>query len=116
LHPDTFQPFVSIQTSLLVLQRKTGAQIELEKASGTIGQYEVFMAVAEHVGHDKQGQKTYVRDALGNELFATVTKKVWEFEDGVRVVKSHSVQQKMVDDNTQQIAELFRTWLYQHDL
>ena len=116
LHPDTFQPFVSIQTSVLILQRKTQEQIALETAAGAISDYEIFMAVANHIGHDKRGHTTYVRDAHGNELFDEVEKQVWEYEDGVRVVKNHKVRTKIVDDNTHQIARVFRQWLYQHDL
>ncbi|MDZ4821219.1 MAG: N-6 DNA methylase [Planctomycetota bacterium] len=116
LHPDTFQPFVSIQTSVLILQRKTQEQIDLETAAGRISDYEIFMAVANHVGHDKRGQETYVRDAQGNEMFDEVEKQVWEFENGVRVVTNHKMQKKVLDDNTHQIAEVFRQWLYQHDL
>lgn len=62
LHPDTFQPSVSIQTSVLVLQRKTEREIALETAAGRKNDYAVFMAVANHIGHDKRGNKTYVRD------------------------------------------------------
>lgn len=116
LHPDTFQPFVSVQTSVLILQRKTQRQIDLETAAGKIRDYEIFMAVANHIGHDKRGHTTYVRDAHGNELFDEAEKQVWEYEDGVRVVKNHKVRTKIVDDNTQQIAKVFRQWLYQHDL
>ena len=116
LHPDTFQPFVSIQTSVLILQRKTQPKIDLETAAGRIGDYEIFMAVANHIGHDKRGQYTYVRDAQGNEMFNEVEKQVWEFENGVRVVRRHKVQEKILDDNTHQIAELFRQWLHQHDI
>ena len=94
LHPDTFQPFVSIQTSVLILQRKTQEQIDLETASGQISDYEIFMAVANHVGHDKRGQDTYVRDAQGNEMFDEVEKQVWEFQDGVRVIANHKVQEE----------------------
>jgi len=116
LHPDTFQPFVSIQTSILILQRKTQEQIDIETAAGRISDYEIFMAVANHVGHDKRGQETYVRDAQGNEMFDEVEKQVWEFENGVRVITNHKMQKKVLDDNTHQIAEVFRQWLYQHDL
>lgn len=116
LHPDTFQPFVSIQTSVLILQRKTQEQIDLEAAASQIADYEVFMAVANHVGHDKRGQDTFVRDARGNEMFEEVEKQVWEFEEGVRVVQNQKVLSKIRDDNTRQIAGVFRQWLYQHDL
>lgn len=116
LHPDTFQPFVSIQTSLLIVQRKTSEQIDLEAAAGVISDYEMFMAVANHVGHDKRGKETYVRDAHGNEIIGEVEKESWDFEAGVRVLRKHKVQTKILDDNTQQIAQVFRQWLYQHDL
>jgi type I restriction enzyme M protein len=107
---------VSIQTSILILQRKTAEQIAVEEAASQISDYEVFMAVANHVGHDKRGQDTYVRDANGNEIFEELDKQVWEFDNGVRVVKNHRVQSKIRDDNTQQIAGIFREWLYEHDL
>ncbi len=116
LHPDTFQPFVSIQTSLLVVQRKTREQIALEAAAGRISDYEIFMAIADHVGHDKRGQQTYVRDGYGNELFDEVEERVSEFEEGVRVIKHHKVRKKVLDDNTEQIARLFRQWLLQREL
>jgi type I restriction enzyme M protein len=98
------------------LQRKTQEQIDLESAAGKISDYEIFMAVANHIGHDKRGQHTYVRDANGNEMFDEVEKQVWEFDNGVHVIKNHKVQRKILDDNTHQIAEVFCQWLYQHDL
>lgn len=116
LHPDTFQPFVSIQTSVLLLQRKTQEQIALETAAGEISDYDIFMAVANHIGHDKRGNVTYVRDAKGNEIIDEVEEQVWDYEDGVRVVRNQKVLRKVEDDNTLQIAEVFRQWLYQQDL
>src|SRR5207245_86366 len=41
LHPDTFQPGNSTQTSLLVLQRKTAKEIELEKVAKKKVEYNV---------------------------------------------------------------------------
>ena len=115
MHPDTFQPFVSIQTSVLVLERKTQAQIDLEDAAKQLSDYEVFMAVANHVGHDKRGNVTYVRDEKGNEIVAETTERVREREDGVLVIKKQQVRRKVADDNTQQIAEVFRAWLSDRD-
>ena len=65
MHGDTFQPHNSTQTSLLVLQRKSLQQIELEKAANRKNDYEVFLALANHVGHDKRGNRLYLRDAEG---------------------------------------------------
>lgn len=111
LHPDTFQPNVSVQTSVLVLQRKTEQLVALEEAAGHMNDYNIFMAVANHVGHDKRGNTTYVRDKKGNEVVEETEKKFKEYEDGQIVYKTQKTLTKVVDDNTLQIAQEFRKWL-----
>ena len=115
MHPDTFQPSVSVQTSVLVLQRKSAEQMALEHASGRKHDYKVFMAVANHVGHDKRGNKTYVRDKLGNEVVEQIEQITKEYEGGKLVYRRHKLRQKVVDDNTSQIAQEFRQWLAEQD-
>jgi type I restriction enzyme M protein len=115
LHADTFQPFVSIQTSVLVLQRKTDAVIAVEGAAERINDYEVFMAVANHVGHDKRGNVTYVRDRAGNEIVEEADGYIKEWDDGAAVYKRQLIRRKVVDDNTLQIAQEFRKWLSGQD-
>lgn len=46
MHPDTFQPCNSTQTSLLVLRRKTFHEIELERVAGHIAEYELFLGLS----------------------------------------------------------------------
>lgn len=115
LHPDTFQPFVSIQTSVLVLERKTDELIAIETAADRINDYAVLMAVANHVGHDKRGAITYVRDKHGNEIVEEIEEQIKDWEDGTPVYRSHTTKRKVVDDNTLQIAQEFRTWLSEQD-
>lgn len=115
LHPDTFQPHVSIQTSLLVLERKDPQLVALEGAAGRMNDYNVFMAVANHVGHDKRGNRTYVRDAQGNEVVEEIERSMLEYVDGRPVYKPQQFMQKVVDDNTLQIAKQFRQWLSVQD-
>lgn len=115
LHPDTFQPFVSIQTSLLVLERKTDEQIKLEAAAGRMNDYQVFMAVANHVGHDKRGNVTYVRDNRGNEIVEEFADQMKEYENGIPVYRNQKVRRKVLDDNTLQISRGFRQWLNEQD-
>lgn len=115
LHPDTFQPNVSVQTSVLVLQRKTDELIAVEEAAGRKNDYSVFMAVANHIGHDKRGNRTYVRDKKGNEVIEEVEESLKEYQDGVPVLKKQKTRRKVVDDNTLQIAQEFRTWLSEQD-
>lgn len=115
LHPDTFQPNVSVQTSVLVMQRKTADQIILESATGRKNDYNVFMAVANHVGHDKRGNRTYVRDKDGNEIVEEIEEDTKEYVDGKPVYKKQKSQRKVLDDNTLQIAQAFRKWLLEQD-
>jgi type I restriction enzyme M protein len=111
LHPDTFQPHVSVQTSVLVLQRKTEAEMTLDQAFGGHQDYAVFMALANHIGHDKRGNVTYVRDPKGNEIVEEVAETIKEYEDGRPIYRNQKTRKKVVDDNTLQIAEVFRKWL-----
>mgnify|MGYP005851205487 CR=1 FL=1 len=115
LHADTFQPHVSVQTSLLVLEKKTDELIALETAAKQLNDYEIFMALANHIGHDKRGNKTYVRDKHGNEIIEEQTRQTVEWDDGDRLLKSQRVLEKVPDDNTQQIAQNFRAWLKQQE-
>jgi type I restriction enzyme M protein len=87
LHPDAFQPGKSTQTSLLVLQRKTIKQIELEAAAQKKQNYNVFMALGNHIGHDKRGNSTYVRNADGNVVVETRRERTKEIHNGVLVFR-----------------------------
>lgn len=115
LHPDTFQPHVSVQTSVLVLQRKSAEEIAVEDAAGRLNDYQVFMAVADHIGHDKRGNVTYVRDRQGNEIVEEVLEPTIEYQDGQKVIRRQAALKKVVDDNTLQIAQAFREWLSEQD-
>ncbi len=115
LHPDTFQPHVSVQTSVLILQRKTSQDIALEKAAGRKNEYDMFMAVANHVGHDKRGNRTYVRDKKGNEIIEEIDEETKEYVDGQPTYKKQKTLRKVLDDNTLQIAQAFRKWLSEQD-
>jgi type I restriction enzyme M protein len=113
LHPDTFQPKNSTQTSLLVLQRKSQEQVALEGAAAAMNDYGIFMALANHVGRDKRGHETFVRDESGADVVASTTERVREVHEGVPVYREIEVRKKVVDDNTTAIAERFREWIAQ---
>jgi type I restriction enzyme M protein len=115
LHPDTFQPDVSIQTSILVLQRKPADLVAVETAAGRINDYSVFMAIANHVGHDKRGNKNYVRDRKGNEVIEVIEELVKEWDGDIPTYQRQTTSRKVIDDNTQQIAQEFRRWLSEQD-
>jgi type I restriction enzyme M protein len=111
LHPDTFQPSVSVQTSVLVLLRKAPEEIAVEDAAGRLQEYSAFMALANRVGHDKRGHAMYVRDALGNEVVEEIDEEVRERVGGRTIHRRQRSRRKVVDDTTPAIAEAFREWL-----
>jgi len=111
MHPDTFQPSTSVQTSIVVFQRKSAEEVALEEAAGHQSDYGVFMALGNHIGHDKRGYVTYVRDSDGNERVEEVEEETREYESGRRIYRQHKTLRKVPDDNTTQIAEAFRAWL-----
>ena len=115
LHPDTFQPHVSVQTSVLILQRKSDEEVALERAARVKKDYSVFMAVANHIGHDKRGNRTYVRDKKGNEIVEEIEEETKEYVDGRPTYRKQKSLRKVLDDNTVQISQAFRKWLAEQD-
>ena len=111
MHPDTFQPHVSVQTSVLVLERKSEEAARRSNREGDATAYPVFMALGNHIGHDKRGNRMYVRDDRGNEVLESVDEEVTEYVDGDPFVRRQTTKRKVVDDNTPQIAMAFRQWL-----
>ncbi|WP_219722285.1 N-6 DNA methylase [Enorma phocaeensis] len=108
MHPDTFQPNVGVQTSVLVV-RRLDAREEAWFENGSIMDYQIFMAVCDHVGHDKRGNTTYVRDDDGYPI-------VREQTDAVTGIvasddeSAHASTERVVDDDTGAIAKAFLEW------
>jgi len=114
LHADTFQPGVSVQTSLLLIQRKTAGQVTLEEVAGRLDRYETFMALADRIGHDKRGNRTYKRLPDGKEEVVVTTRLFKEYVDGKSVYSTQEQPEKIVDDITPAIAEAYRECLSAH--
>lgn len=113
LHPDTFQPGTSVQTSVLVVRRKSDWQLLQEQAAGRLQDYEVFMAICDHIGHDKRGNALYARDSQGYEVVREVEDAVTTVSDGNDDQQEHRAQERILDDNTKDIAGAFRAWIQQ---
>ena len=99
LHSDTFQPHNGTQTSVLILQKKTKEERDREEKTGQMADYPIFMAMVEHVGHDKRGNPVFVRDADGNEVLVDAP----DSGGATRKVK-------VPDDQTVDIPKLFAEW------
>lgn len=112
LHVDTFQPRNGTQTSVLFLQKKTQEQKDIEEKTGTMADYNIFMAMVEKVGHDKRGNPTFKRDKEGNEILVPDTNSVLVLGmtgDGNRTV-SHEQKRKIEDDQTPDVPAIFTEW------
>ena len=112
LHPDTFQPRNGTQTSVLLLQKKTEAEMNQEAIQGQILDYEIFMSQVNAIGHDKRGNTLYRRNRDGEEILYPAEETTSLLE---RTAKGDAIvrplpRQKMVDDDTPQVAEEFLDW------
>lgn len=106
LDSDTFQPHTGVQTSILILQKKTEDEKHKEQLAG-IYPYNVFMATVEKVGHDKRGNATYLRDTLGNEILAEVSETVIDQSGKEKIVNR---KERILDDQSVFIPEIFAEW------
>lgn len=106
LHTDTFQPRNGTQTSVLFLQKKTQEQKDQEEKSGQMADYNIFMAMADKIGHDKRGNPIFQRDNEGNEILIDDNDSVITEEDAV----VHAKKKKVPDDQTPDIPKIFKAW------
>lgn len=112
LHPDTFQPRNGTQTSVLLLQRKSDAEITQEQIVGTMRDYEIFMAQVFAIGHDKRGNRLFRRNEDGEEILVPIDNKdvVLERTAQGTATKRTLAPQKIADDDTPMIAGEFVQW------
>ena len=113
LHPDTFQPNNGTQTSVLLLQRKTEAEMIREARQGQLSDYEIFMAELQAMGHDKRGNPVFKRNEEG-EIILIPEEEVRPLlmerqSDGGATVRQMR-QIKVMDDDTPLVAEDFLGW------
>lgn len=112
LHPDTFQPRNGTQTSVLILQKKTQQEIDLEEKTRQMSNYDIFMAMVEKIGHDKRGNPIFKRDKYGNEILIPEENNITaigQIADGTRTVKTVS-KTKILDDQTPLVVDVFKKW------
>jgi len=113
LDSDTFQPHTGVQTSILILQKKTVEEKAEEQRTRTLKPYNIFMAVIDKVGHDKRGNNLFQRDEHGEEILIEVDETVAELDktaSGQATVKSAKRLEKVPDDQTLAVPAVFAEW------
>lgn len=118
LHADTFQPRNGTQTSVLFLQKKSQEQKDAEAKSGSMADYNIFMAMVERIGHDKRGNPTFKRDKEGNEILVSDTNSVSAAAQIThdKNTISHEQKKKVEDDQTPDIPIIFEKWKRQEGI
>jgi type I restriction enzyme M protein len=110
---ETFQPDVGTKTSVLILEKKTIEDIVHEQQSGQILPYDVFMAIAENVGHDKRGKPVYRRTPEGEVLVANVEKEIVGLVGKEPFKGKTKVSVPVENDDLPVIMNAFRDWIKQ---
>jgi len=108
---ETFQPDVGTKTSVLILEKKTIEDIVHEQQSGQILPYDVFMAIAENVGHDKRGKPVYRRTPEGEVLVANVEKEIVGLVGKEPFKGKTKVSVPVENDDLPVIMNAFRDWI-----
>lgn len=106
LHPDTFQPFTGVKTSVLILQKLTEEEIDRG-----LSDYEIFIAQVKSIGYDKRGNPIYRRNEEGEEILLLFddTMQIFPAEEASEIKTNRSFQ-KILDDDTPAIADEFLDW------
>lgn len=118
LHADTFQPRNGTQTSVLFLQKKTQEQKDKEEKSGTMADYNIFMAMVEKIEHDKRGTPIFKRDKEGNEILIPEKNNTFVMDqtaDG-NTTFAQMRKTKIEDDQTLDVPAIFAEWKNQEGL
>lgn len=111
LHADAFQPRNGTQCSILFLQKKTKAEMAEEDRSREIIDYDIFMTMIDHIGHDKRGGKIFKRDEKGNIVMLEVEKDIKEKDaNGNLTSRKEVTQEKIINDQTIHVAKIFSKW------
>nr|VFK51382.1 MAG: type I restriction enzyme M protein [Candidatus Kentron sp. TC] len=113
LHPDTFQPRNGTQTSVLILQKKTERERTREAIQRQLSDYEIFMAQVRAIGHDKRGNKRYLRDADGEEIWIPdeeMRTELFERSASGEVTKRRLPQRRVDDDDSPAVTREFLEW------
>lgn len=107
LHQDAFQPHVGVQTSILLVQKKTGEEKERDNKAGIIPNQNVFMAIIDKVGHDKRGNTIFCRDEHGNEILEDIEEAVPQDDGSIKIEKR---KEKIINDQSRYVAKAFAQW------
>jgi len=107
MHRDLFQPRNDTQTSMVLLRKWNTGESALSH-----GDYPIFMAIADAVGHNKRGKTLHKRAADGSLLLHdSVTVRRVPKRDGTFEEVEIRAKEPIVNDELDEIADAYHRWL-----
>ena len=111
LSRNAFQPYVGTKTSVLFLEKKSKDQILIEERTGKLEPYEVYMAMAEKVGHDRRGNTVFRRTPEGEKILVKKEKEIIGIVGKKQYRARRKVLEPIVDDDLPSVTSSFKEWL-----
>ena len=107
MHRDLFQPRNDTQTSVVLLRKWSEGE-----SAASHGDYPVFMAIAEKVGHNKRGNTVFKRAPDGSLLLDDIrrTHRLLKADGSYEEVIVTS-KEPIIDDELNAVAEAYHQWL-----
>ena len=107
MHRDLFLPRNDTQTSMVLLRKWAKGESAI-----THGDYPIFMAIADAVGHNTRGKTVYKRAPDGSLLLRETTKNNRVAKaDGTFDEVEIETKEPIVDDELEDVATLYHRWL-----
>lgn len=111
---ELFQPKNDTQTSMVFVRRLDDDERQLAERGEL--EYPIFMAVTDHIGHDKRGNVLYRRTDAGDDILVRRTDTISEIgpQTGEEVLRTIDVDERLVDDDLPDVATAYLRWLSDH--
>ena len=107
---ESFQPYVGTKTSVLFLEKKLNQVITDEEQTGQMIGYDVYMAIAENVGHDKRGNPIYRRTPEGEEVLVETEREFIGVIGKRKFKEIRKISEPIKNDDLPMITSSFKDW------
>jgi type I restriction enzyme M protein len=99
------------------MKKKKGRLSGKEKELSDIDVYNVFMAIATRIGHDKRGFPIILRDESGNEIYRKIERQlIKKTFDGKTNIENIESDEAVLDDDLPFITQKFKDWLNKNNV
>jgi type I restriction enzyme M protein len=103
---ETFLPQVGVQASLLFLEKRPLNEVN----AGLDPDYDIFMAVADHVGNDRRGTPVYRRDDDGYEVWRDEIEEMLVRRRGKDELDRRVVRRRVLADDLPLLSDAYLRW------